>query len=200
MSDINNVMLQGTIVHKFTTPKVAILTIGTGNATPTTNYPKVLFFGKDVEDINENYKIGEHVSITGNIQSSRKKDDIKNQNLVSIFGETIEKSKSIFQEKFGVNEDNTPEYEFKNEINISGKISKISKIFDNLVKIRISVVKNGRFSSVNMVYYTNNPEKILNTYKLKDIVYITGCVQTTKKIVDGKPHYFENYVINEIKK
>ena len=199
MTNMNNVILEGVIVHKFVTPKIAILTIGTGNATPTPNYPKVLYFGDFIKTIEENYNVGDHVKATGNIQSSKKRSDIKNQNLVSIFGEGIEKSESIMKEKFGIESDNSF-YRFKNEINIAGEVTKIEQTFSNIVKIRVLTNKNNRISYVNMVYYTDKPEMLLSDYHVGDNVGIIGCVQTTKKSKDGETHHFENYVINEIHK
>ena len=88
--EVNDVTIQGTIVHKFVTPKIAILTISTGNATSIVNYPKVLFFGDLREQVEKNYEVKDHVTIKGNIQSSRKKEGVVKQVRQSIFAESIE--------------------------------------------------------------------------------------------------------------
>lgn len=199
MVNINEVILEGVIVHKFVTPKIAILTIGTGNATPTKNFPKVLFFGETITEIEKEYEVGNHIKVTGNIQSSRRKPNVPNQNMVAIFGETIEKSESIMKQTFGV-ETEKSQYNFKNEIKIAGRLTAIDKRFDNLVRIRISTRKNNRASYVNLAYYTNNPEKIISEFSVGDNVCVVGCVQTTKKEAHGQINHFENYVINEIVK
>ena len=199
MQTRNDVYLNGTIVHKFVTPKIAILTIGTGNATPTQNFPKVLFFGYIIKEIDEKYNIGDHVDIVWNIQSSRRRPDIKNQNMVSIFGETIKFSESVMKETFGIDVGEKT-FRYKNEINICGKVTGIEKKYSNLVKIRVETHKNDRLSYVNLVHYTNNPEKLLSEIKTGDNVYIIGCVQTTKKGTGDDIHHFENYVATEIMK
>jgi hypothetical protein len=199
MTSINDVMLEGIIVHKFVTPKIAILTINTGNATPEPNYPKVLFFGDFIKDIEINYEVKDHVKIIGNIQSSRYKPGIKNQNTISIFGEGIEHSKTTMKETFGV-ETSASYYKFKNEIKISGSLISIEKAYKNLVKLKVLTKKNDRISFVTLVHYTDDPDAILNQFAKDDDVCIIGCVQTTKKENNGETHYFENYVANVIAK
>ena len=197
MTNINDVILEGAIVHKFVTPKIAILTINTGNATPTQNFPKVLFFGDFIADIEKNYEVKDHIKVTGNIQSSRRKPNVKNQNMIAIFGESIEKSDSVMKQAFGVETDKSF-YKFTNEIKVAGTIIAIEKAFNNLIRLRVSAVKNGRQSFINMVHYTSTPDTILTDFKVGDEVCILGCVQTTKKESNGEVHHFENYVANEI--
>lgn len=197
MTNINEVILEGTIVHKFVTPKIAILTINTGTATPTKNFPKILFFGETISVIEKEYDVGHHIKATGNIQSSRRKPNVPNQNMIAIFGETIEKSESIMKQTVGIDTDKS-QYNFRNEIKIAGKLTAIEKRFDNLVRIRISTRKNDRASYVNLAYYTNNPDKIMGELSIGDNVCAIGCVQTTKKEAHGQINHFENYVANEI--
>lgn len=199
MTTTNDVILQGIIVHKFVTPKIAILTINTGNATPEPNYPKVLFFGDFIEDIEKNYEVKDQVKITGNIQSSRYKPGIKNQNTISIFGESIEPSVPTTKEVPGI-EQPLVQYTFINEIKISGTVINIEKPFHNLIKLKVLTHKNDRISFVTLVHYTDNPDSILNEIAKDDFVNIIGCVQTTKKESKGETHYFENYVATLISK
>lgn len=199
MVNINDVILEGVIVHKFVTPKIAILTIGTGSATPTPNHPKVLFFGDFIDEIDKNYEVKDHVKITGNVQSSRRKPNVKNQNTIAIFGESIIKSQSVMKQTFGIETDNSS-YMYQNEMKISGKLIGIQKAFSNMVRIVVLTQKNDRDSFVTMVHYTENPEKIMDEFKKDDMVCVIGCVQTTKKLIHGETHHFENYVANEISK
>lgn len=199
MTSINDVVLEGIIVHKFVTPKIAILTINTGSATPEPNYPKVLFFGDFIKDIENNYEVKDHVKITGNIQSSRYKPGIKNQNTISIFGESIEHSQTTMEESFGI-ATGTPFYKFQNEIKISGTITLIEKVFGNLIRLKVLTNKNSRISFVTLVHYTETPDDILEQFKKDDNICVIGCVQTTKKEKNGETHYFENYVANVIAK
>lgn len=199
MTTTNDVILEGIIVHKFVTSQIAILTINTGNATLKPNFPKVLFFGDIIETINKDYNVKDQVKILGNIQSSRYKPGIKNQNTISIFGEGIEHSKPIPRNVPGF-ENPIYHYNFMNEIKIAGTVMNIEKTFRNLIKIKVLTHKNGRISFVTMAYYTDNPDKLLNEIKKDDFVNIIGCVQTSKKEVNGETRHFENYVATAIAK
>jgi hypothetical protein len=199
MTDINDVVLQGVIVHKFITPKVAILTINTGNSTPKINFPKATFFGDVRDKLEGDFNVGDHVCVTGNIQSSKPKADIKNQSLIAVFAEDIVKTPSIMENAFGVE---TPEsYKpYRNEIRVAGEVMRIDCPSDGLIKMRIMVRKNGRISFVTLAHYTNTPEKILATIHAHDHVCAVGCVQTAKKNINGETRFFENYVATEISK
>lgn len=186
MTTINDVVIEGIIVHKFVTPKIVILTINTGNATVEPNYPKVLFFGQFIEEIEKGFEVKDHVQITGNIQSSKYKPNIKNQNTISIFGESITRSDFINSKTF------------TNKFEILGTITSIEKIVHNIVKMKVLTTKHDRISFVSLVYYTDNPDQILEQFKVEDTVHINGCIQTTKKESNGEIHHFENYVINTI--
>lgn len=186
----NNVLLEGLVVHKFVTDQVAILTINTGSATPKNNYPKILFFGDIIKNIEKNIEVQDNVRIDGNIQSSKHKPNIPNQKTVSIFGENITKLAPTSTEN--------PSPYFTNKIEISGKIFNIDKVYDNLIKFKILTNKNNHISFVPLFYYTDTPDDVLKEFKKEDIVDITGCVQTIKKESHGKFHFFENYVITDI--
>lgn len=199
MADINDVIIQGVIVHKFVTPKVAILTISTGSATPTTNYPKVTFFEDVRTEVEEKFKEGDHVCIHGNIQSSKPKPDVKNQTMVAVFGESIEFTHSNMEEAFGV--DVATSYKsFKNELKISGVVTRIECPTSNMVRLRVFTRKNGRPSFVPLVHFTRKPEEVLAKIHPQDRICAIGSVQTEKKTIRDEIRYFENYVVNEIVK
>ena len=56
---INEVVLQGGIVHKLSTPDVTILTLTTGNITAVKNYPKVVCF-RDAKEQADKFKEGDY--------------------------------------------------------------------------------------------------------------------------------------------
>ena len=64
--------------------------------------------------------------------------------------------------------------------------------------MKVLTTKHDRISFVSLVYYTDNPDQILEQFKVEDTVHINGCIQTTKKESNGEIHHFENYVINTI--
>lgn len=196
----NDVRLKGIIVHKFVTPKIAIVTINTGNATPVPNYPKILFFGDLREKVEKEFEVRDHVTITGNLQSSKPKENVKNQNMQSIFGESICATQSAIEDAFGV-EGSPARREFLNTFKVAGEVMSISYSSPNLVHITIKTLKNNRPSFVRFDHYVKQPEDILTVIKPRDFVYGVGCVQTNRRENSrGETVYYENYVLSDIAK
>ena len=193
----NNVNLQGIIVHKFVTPKAVILTVNTKSATPKPNYPKVVFTGELRDAVAEMYEVGDHVHITGNIQSLRPRPEIKNQKLVSIYGESIERTKSVMSNAFDINSDDSYK-PFVNTIEVAGTVARIEAPSPDLLRMKVSVRKNGRVSFVPLVQFTDRAEEMAERIHVGDQVYIVGCVQTVKKNTHDVEKHFENYIALEI--
>lgn len=197
----NDVLIQGIIVHKFVTPKIAILTINTGNASAVPNYPKILFFGELRTRVENDFNIRDHVTITGNLQSSKPKEGVKNQIMQAIFGESIEVSQSIIENAFGVSSDRTSRREFVNTFKIAGEVMSIDYSSPRIVHVVIKTLKNNRPSFVRFDYYTRDPEKFLTQIHPRDFVCAVGSIQTNKHTnARGETRYFENYVLSEVEK
>ena len=88
--------------------------------------------------------------------------------------------------------------EFVDAVKIAGKLVRIDKQYDNLVRFKVLTTKNDRISFINLVYYNNHADEIMKKFKKNDRVCILGCVQTIKKEINGKTHHFENYVVRDI--
>lgn len=199
MDFLNEVVLQGIIAGKFITPKTVVLTINTGTATKIPNYPKVVFFGEAREKVINNFKKGNHVKVTGNIQSSLKNEKNKDRSLLTIFGEDIEATKTIMQSSFNV--DVGAGYKpYVNAIRLAGTIVKINKFTDNLFKVTVFTRKNNHVSFVTLTYYTKNPDKFTKEFKVKDNVFVIGNTQTATKEINGEKRSFQNYVATEFAK
>lgn len=196
----NNVLLKGTIVHKFVTPDVAILTINTGKSTPVVNFPKVLFFGDLRSEVEEKYDMGDHVTVTGNIQSSKRKETIKNQIMQSVFAESISETESLMEKAFGICTDSSYKT-YENSFNIAGEVMSLDCPTDSMVRMTIRTYKNNRVSFARYVYYTTDVESVLSAVHPKDWIYAVGCIQTNKvHRKNGETQYFQNYVLTEIAK
>ena len=181
-SDINLVEINGVICNKYSpNANVTILTVSTGDGMKY-NHPKIVCY-------NENNRFchslseGDFVSITGNIQSSLKDDELK----VSIFCNKITKSE---KEVFGT-------LQSKNKMHLRGKIKSVTKGY-NMLELKIKTFTNGHISIFPVVFYTN--EKYVNL-KPGDYISVYGNIQTVKKIdYFGKTKYYENYVAFQIEK
>lgn len=189
----NDVSLQGIVVHKFSTDKVTILTLSTGNSTVIPNYPKVVFFG-ELKTEADNYEKGDFVKVLGNIQSSKRNPEIKNQVLESIFAEKIEGAKSSMKEKFGVEGRYIP---FKNEFNLSGTVVAVDLSTENILNVTVRTDKNGRPSFVRTTKFLNSGKAI--DVSVGDFVYALGHIQTHKSEKNDEVKYFQNYVVSEFK-
>ena len=196
MSYSNDVTLQGIIVSKYVTPKIAALTLSTGNANKMPNYPRVIFFGKNREKIAEGYEKGDYVKITGNIQSVERNEKNAGKSLISLIGTDIEPAKTVLGTQFGLNEKRALK-EFVNTFSLAGTITKIKQLTDNLINVTVFTFVNGRKSFVTLAYYTNSAEKFIEKYHVKDRVYVIGNIQTVKKPAGHETHYFQNYVAIE---
>lgn len=200
MTNVNEVILQGIIVHKFVTDKVAILTIGTGNATRKPNYPKVVCFNEVKDDVRDLFELGDRVRVTGNIQSSKYKKEIKNQNTLSVFAEKVEPAfstlKSEFEDADISNEGYIPSI---NKFKVAGKVVRVESPSDGIVRLTVSATKNNRISFIKLTYFVKDVDSIMTTYNPGDQVFAIGVVQTVKKGSDVVKH-FENYVVTSLSK
>lgn len=191
---INDVTLQGVIVYKFSAPKVTILTIATGNSTNVPNYPKAVFFGPLKEQA-DTFEKGDCVKVTGNIQSSKRNPEIKNQVLISVFAEGIEAAKTAMEEAFDI-EGNFVQY--KNEFKLSGAVVSVDIAASNILNITVRTDKNGRPSFVKLTKFLRGKNSI--DIHPGEFVYVLGQIQTHKSETENGTNYFQNYVISEIKK
>lgn len=195
MEFTNDVILQGGIVHIFATDKIAIVTLSVGG-TKKVNYPKVLFFGDNIKEVTENYKVGSKVCVRGNIQSSRYDPSIKNQKTVSIFGESIEPANSVIQKTFGVKGDSAYRPQ-ENSFKLAGKVVRIEALQD-MIKMVVMTRKNNRVSFIPVAFYTKRPEKMLEKIHVDDQVFAVGTTQTSKKKFGDEVRYYEDYVATDI--
>ena len=200
MTNVNEVILQGVIVHKFVTDKVAILTIGTGNATRKPNYPKVICFNEIKDEVRDSSEVGDKVKVTGNIQSSKYKKEIKNQNTLSVFAEKVEPAfstlKAEFKDEDVKNEGYIPSI---NKFKVAGKVVRVESPSEGIVRFTVSATKNGRISYIKLTHFVKDVESVINNYKPGDQIFAIGVVQTVKKGSDTVKH-FENYVITSLDK
>lgn len=192
--DVNEVILQGRIVHKFANEKSVILTIATGRATITPNYPKVVFLG-ETKDEAVKYEVGDSVKIVGNLQSSKPNPNIKNQMLVSVFGESIEVAKTQFEEDYGIKGNYAMAI---NRFKLAGTITAIDIPTSSIVRFTVRCVKNGRISFVVLIHYSKNPMAIIQSHLPGSFVRVSGSVQTQKITKGNKTNYYQNYTVTEL--
>ena len=193
---VNDVLIQGKVVHKFTTDKVTLLTVNTGRATSVPNYPKIVFFG-NLKDEAAKFEKGDSVKITGNIQSSKRNPAIKNQITLTVFGESIAPAETQFQQAFGVPGVYAAPV---NHFMLAGTITSIDVPSKNIVRLTVRCVKNNRISFVQLVYFSNYPEKVITEYLPGTYVRVIGHIQTDKQEKNGEMRYYQSFVVSELHK
>lgn len=193
--DLNEVVIQGRVVHRFATDKTTILTISTGRATISTNYPKVVFFG-DMKDEAAKCAVGSYVRAVGNIQSSKRNPKIKNQTTLSIFGESVGPAPTQFEEDHGIPGLYASSV---NHFKLAGTITAIDIPTRNMVRFTVKCVKNGRPSFVNLAFFSKEPAKVVAAHLPGSFVRVSGSVQTSKTTKNGEVHHYQSYVASELK-
>ena len=192
----NDVILQGKIVHVFSTSNVTIMTLATRTATSVVNYPKVVFFSP-VKEQADKFKERDYVEISANIQSSKRKPDIKNQVTLALFGESIREAKSVMETAFDMEGNYIPN---KNEFKLSGSVVSVNAVTNNIHRITVRTDKNSRPSFVQLTKFINNKNDPILEVRPGEFVYVLGHVQTHKSQKGDETKYFQNYVISEFKK
>lgn len=197
--DINEVKLRGFIVGKYIPkPGLIILTVCVPSSKSNMpNYPKVVFFGKDVE-MADSFNTYAHVEIDATIQTQRKITETKKIYTQSIVGKTIKETERTMSVAF--NSDIGGSYlQPENSFKLKGTVRKRVLVTDNVLEITVETYINGRHSFVKMYKYGTKVKLMLEALAEGTQVFVLGEVQTLKKEKDGQTSYFENMVIKEIK-
>ena len=192
--DVNEVLIQGKIVHKYVTDKATLLTVNTGRATPTPNYPKVVFFNS-AKDEAAKYEVGDSVKVIGNIQSTKKNPKIKNQMMISIFGESISAAETQFEKDFGIPGEYAPSI---NRFKLAGKVLEVDIPSKNIVRFTVHTIKNGHNSFVKLTYFSKDPASVISQHLPGSFVRVNGSIQTTRSEKNGEIRYFQSYVASEL--
>ena len=207
MSEImyeNEVVVQGVVVHKYSTPKVTILTLSTGRATGVVNYPKCVCFN-EAKEAADKFKEHDHVTVYGNVQSSiRTADNERRYTTQSIYADRVEETPRIMENAFGIK---TGDYEDpENLVKIAGEVLFVTVPSDNILRLIVRTEKNGRRSNVQAFYFTDKAKDLAEVINRGDNVCFVGTIQTSKKTrkdeetnEDRIVHY-ENVVIRSLRK
>ena len=187
----NEVIFQGTVVHKYSTPKVTILTISTGRATNIVNYPKCVCFGKAKEEADK-LELHARVAIQGNVQSSVRTREERRYVTQSIYADEITEIPNASERA--------------NYVKLTGEVVSIATPAENILRLVVRTFKNGRRSNVQVFRFDEKAGDIAASLKNGDVVSLVGTVQTTKKekAVEGSEDketiHYENIVIRSLSK
>lgn len=204
---MNEIIIRGPIVRKFTNGIACNLTIKTPRLNmPNTakdgevayNYPELAFYGDALKSADA-YHEGDVVEIVGMIQPQRKasKDTGNLYFDQKLIGLSIKPAERLLMREFGY--DVGTFVESRNLVKLGGVISKIVSPSNGIVRINIRTYVNGRVNNIQTFLYDRNTEKYLDEFKVGDQVFAAGTIQTLKKKVDdGSDKYYRNIVLSAI--
>lgn len=194
---VNSIVLQGVVVHKYTTNKATIITLKIQGPSGISNAPKVVCFSENALRAS-NYDLNDHITVTGNIQSSKRVLNDKEFYTQAVFAESISETPRAMGEAFGLAGGTylPPCNEFK----LAGIVTSIVTPSSDVIRITLRTVKNGRTSIVQAFYHTKEVGKYMQQIRVNDYICGVGSLQTAKKIKDGETKYYENVVFTDLVK
>lgn len=147
------------------------------------NVPEFFCVDEAAKYVAENLNVNDRVAVFANIQSSYLEKAHKN--VSTLFVNRIIKLS-------GVRHFEQP----TNEFYIRGEVKNV-KFLDrsNILRVLVKTETFGHVSTVPLSFYNPSPE-LLNL-KAGDIIQKSGMIQTMRKVVDGKPVYYQNFVAKE---
>ena len=147
------------------------------------NMPEFFCVDDNAEYVKNNIQSGDFVKIIANIQSSYIKKLHKNVSTLFV-NRIIKLSDTYCFERL------------KNEFYVRGEV-KNAKYLDQskILRVLVRTETCGHISTVPLSFYNPSPE-LLNL-KAGDIIQKSGMIQTMRKVVDGKPVYYQNFVVKE---
>ena len=145
--------------------------------------PEFFCVDDTAEYMKNNIQSGDFVKIIANIQSSYINKLHKNVSTLFV-NRIIKLSDTYCFERL------------KNEFYVRGEV-KNAKYLDQskILRVLVKTETFGHVSTVPLSFYNPSPE-LLNL-KAGDIVQKSGMIQTMRKVIDGKPVYYQNFVVKE---
>ena len=179
MDHVNQVELRGSIVHKFRAGDWIILTLATTVNQPNRDYPNIYFYDEFVDMIDQNFKVGDRVSVVSTLRTSRAHPD---QSLVGI---AIEPLSGWIDAKFSTGDYKT---DF-NEVLLKGEFVRVYSPGPDLAVVTLKTVINGYTYFPRITCFGKHVARATEI-EPGQTVYFVAHVQTRKKETDeGTQHY-----------
>lgn len=210
--DLNQIIIQGPIVRKFSnhiatnlvvkTPKLNLPGFVKEGET-CYNYPNIAFYGPEKGSVDETYQEGDVVKIVGTIQTQKKisKDTGRPYYEQRLIGMSIEEAEKELAE-FGL--DAGVYTASENKVKLIGSISKLNLASKNILNINIRTFYNGKVNNIQTFIYGKQANTLFEEFTVGDKVCAIGSIQTPKKIVgtgeEKEERHFRNAVLSSISK
>jgi hypothetical protein len=200
----NKVRLCGTIVNRYETDRVIIITLGitepgrfnpkTKTRTEESNYPKIYFF-KDDKTGAENFLLYDKVMVEAHISAPRKKrPDGSIYVSQAIVGEKCEKARNAFEKEFGVKGIYGHAEDPMNVAMFSGNVVSVKRVNEYVTNIEMDA-KNKRFNNYITITSFNKNDILIAPGSM---IHVYAKIITKKKEKNGQKRFYENVVASKI--
>lgn len=185
---MNEVTLQGVIVYKTRTENgevvLKVLTDERGRKNAKVaranerelvpgNAPNI-FFTRDADFIDKNYSEGMYVTVRGRLGKHRSND------YTTIYGDEINHSLTMMEERFGVQNNFGERYPMKNEFCVTGTLKEIVRRTDKYRSSWLALTMETEDGDIiNIAYYAYRANQTMSMYRVGDHLAIYGDAQTS---------------------
>lgn len=191
----DEVVLQGKIIQKVVTEKMASLVIQTTSATKdrsVSNCPRAIFFD-NLDQVNK-FDRGDYVRVTGSLQNYIPKQGSKMRQ--SIVASNITEAKTPVEQEFGMK--SSGNFHKENEVKLAGLVLNVVD-HGNLYYIYLRTVVHGRSYVLLAKTYKTETNSFVANLKRGQQIYLVGTIQTKYRIgKEEKRIYFEDLIAVDI--
>lgn len=163
------------------------------------NYPS-LSFNKDTktENILENFKVRDHVRVTGHVQSYLQMDENTGdtREIVNVYIDEITLDSSKMMNMFC--KEGRTYSEPRNEVYLSGNLLGVVKRTDSILSIRLDV-SGQRKNYINAIYF-RAPSGLASEFVIGEKVDVLAMVQTVNTKENKKSRNYQDLVILDMSK
>lgn len=163
------------------------------------NYPS-LSFNKDTktENIPENFKVKDHVRVTGHVQSYLQMDENTGdtREIVNVYIDEITLDSSKMMNMFC--KEGRTYSEARNEVYLSGNLLGIVKRTDSILSIRLDV-SGQRKNYINAIFF-RAPSGLAGEFVIGERVDVLAMVQTVNTKENKKSRNYQDLVILDMSK
>jgi hypothetical protein len=210
----NKVLITGAVVHKYipNNGKAAIITMAT-NTGSNSNYPKVVWYGKQARDVIEDMTLEKgnypHICITAFVQTQKREVNGEVKYYQNIVGQEMESAPKAMEAQIGI-EVGSKYVPDVNSVYLVGEIVHLFTFYpknagkkkdENQLPLgtilTIKTTTNGRISFPKVTFFREQANKA-RSMNVGDVAAIYGAVQTDKREENGQAQYFETIIGSDI--
>ena len=186
---MNEVLLKGTIVHKYETDRVVAIILGiteyNAKQNKHANYPKIYFFKSDNTGA-ENFLLHDRVVIHGHLSSSIRRNQTGSSYVSqSIVGDTIRG----FGEPESKDGQEVVQMDYpENSVTLKGEVIHVEQLDHDFVLLKMTAPREGHNNHIRLT--TKNKSYLLCSPG--DEIQIQGKISTSISEKNGRKRYYEN--------